>query len=80
MAENNTTILLETEGAVLGLALVFCIILLAVGFKDRVFWLVAGPVWIICGLAVFLDYGEVFMLLSVGVGLFLFIRGALDVL
>lgn len=61
------------------LALAFCTILLMAGFKERTLWLLAGPCWMICGIAVFLDYGDAFMMMSVGLGLFLFIKGAYDV-
>jgi hypothetical protein len=62
---------------ILGLA--FCIILLMAGFKERTLWLLAGPCWVLCGLMVFMDYGDAFMMMSVGLGVFLFIKGAYDV-
>lgn len=61
------------------IGLVFCIALLALGLRDKTFWLAAGPVWIFCGIAIFMDYGDAFMLMSVGLGLVLLIRGAYDV-
>jgi hypothetical protein len=61
------------------IALIFCIALLALGLRDKTFWLAAGPVWIFCGIAIFMDYGDAFMLMSVGLGLVLLIRGAYDV-
>ena len=54
-------------------------ILLMAGFKERTLWLLAGPCWVLCGLMVFMDYGDAFMMMSVGLGVFLFIKGAYDV-
>ena len=62
---------------ILGLA--FCTLLLMAGFKERTIWLLAGPCWVLCGLMVFMDYGDAFMMMSVGLGVFLFIKGAYDV-
>lgn len=61
------------------LALSFCSLLLAAGFKERTIWLLAGPCWMLMGILVFLDYGDAFMMMSVGLGFFLFIKGAYDV-
>lgn len=61
------------------LALSFCTLLLAAGFKERSIWILAGPCWMLCGILVFLDYGDAFMMMSVGLGLFLMIKGAYDV-
>ena len=60
------------------LALAFCSILLVLGIKMWMFWLLAGPCWIIMGIAIFIDYGEAFMLMSVGLGLTLLFMGAYD--
>lgn len=76
---NETALTLSASDTTLALALLFCILLLGIGFKDKTFWLLAGPVWIVCGLAVFLDYDVVFMFVSVGIGLVLLLRGAYDV-
>ncbi len=61
------------------LALSFCVILLMAGFKERTLWLLGGPCWMICGVLVFMDYGQAFMLMSLGLGMFLMIKGAFDV-
>ena len=61
------------------LALAFCIILLMAGFKERTLWLLAGPCWMVCGFLVFMDYGQAFMLMSLGLGMFLMLKGAFDV-
>jgi hypothetical protein len=61
------------------IAFIFCVLLLAVGFKEPGFWILAGPVWIICGLTIFITYGDVFLLASIGVGMVLFIEGVLGI-
>ena len=61
------------------MGLVFCFGLLFVGFKEKSLWLLAGPVWILCGITIFYDYGDLFLIAGVGLGLFLFIKGAYDV-
>lgn len=61
------------------LALVFCFGFLLAGFKDRLFLLIAGPCWIICGMFVFNIYGDFFTIMSLGLGATLFIKGAYDV-
>jgi hypothetical protein len=61
------------------IGLVFCFGLLFVGFKEKSIWLLAGPVWILCGITIFYDYGDLFLIAGVGLGLFLFIKGAYDV-
>jgi hypothetical protein len=50
-------------------------LLLIVGFKDNTFWILAGPVWVISGLLIFIDYGVVFLLVSVGLGIVLMFKG-----
>ena len=61
------------------LALVFCIFLFIVGIKDHSLWLLAGPIWLICGLTIFIQYDVIFMYVGLGLGLVLFLRGAYDV-
>lgn len=76
MTDNSTFVSLGTEDTVLALALVFCILLLAVGFKQHSFWILAGPSWILCGVKIFNQYDPAFMYLTVGVGMVLLIWGA----
>jgi len=47
------------------------------GFKRSEFLVLAGPVWIIAGLTVFINYGPfpLFMLVSVGLGIALMFKG-----
>ena len=77
--ETNTTISWAASDVTLGLALTFCILFLMIGFKDKTFWLLAGPVWILCGISIFMPYGDAFMIMSVGVGMVLFMLGVLNV-
>jgi hypothetical protein len=74
-----TDLTLSDEDTGLALALIFGFLLIFLGFKQREFMLLAGPCWILMGVAIFMPYGVAFMLMSVGVGLVLFIKGALDV-
>lgn len=78
MVVNNTTLLtLGESDTVLALALVFGFMLMGMGFKRSEFLVLAGPVWIICGLTVFSSYGPypLFLLVSVGLGLVLMFKG-----
>lgn len=76
MTDNSTTLMtLGTADTILALALVFGFMLIAFGFKERSFWILAGPVWIISGLTIFIDYGVVFLLVSVGLGIVLMFKG-----
>lgn len=76
---NNTTLAFAEGDAVLALALIFCILLLMIGFKDKTFWLLGGPVWIISGVAIFMPYDQWFMVMSAGLGIVLLMRGAYEV-
>ncbi|MBU0598977.1 hypothetical protein KKF61_08405 [Patescibacteria group bacterium] len=78
MTNNTTLMTLGESDAVLGMAILFCMMLLVLGVKEKMFWLLAGPCWIIMGIAIFIDYGEAFMLMSVGLGLTLLFMGAYD--
>ena len=75
MVVNNTTTLFGSSDPTIALALVFGGLLIAMGFKQREFWILAGPVWIICGLTIFISYGVVFLLVSVGLGIVLMFKG-----
>lgn len=76
MVVNNTTLLtLSDSDTTLALALVFGLILMGIGFKRPEFLVLAGPVWIIAGLTIFIDYGLVFLLVSVGLGIVLMFKG-----
>jgi hypothetical protein len=61
------------------LAIMFCFGFLVVGFKEKALWLLAGPTWIFCGMTIFMDYGDAFAILSMGLGLVLLFMGAYDV-
>jgi len=76
---NNTTLEISGGDVTLMLALIFGLMLIAMGFRDKTWWLLAGPIWIIEGLTVFLQYDVVFMYVGLGLGLVLFLRGAYDV-
>lgn len=79
MAETNTTLAFAEGDTALALGLIFCILLLMVGFKDKTFWLLAGPVWILSGIVIFMPYSEWFMVMSAGLGIVLLMRGAYEV-
>ena len=75
MTNNSTLLVLGEADTTLALALVFGFMLLALGFKDKSFWVLAGPVWIISGLTIFITYGTVFLLTSIGLGIVLLLWG-----
>lgn len=60
------------------IALVFCFGFMAVGFKEKALMILAGFCWMICGVAVFLDYGPEFMVMGVGLGMVLLLKGVYD--
>jgi hypothetical protein len=73
---NNTTLLtLGDSDTTLALALVFGFMLMGIGFKRSEFLILAGPVWIISGLTIFINYGIVFLMISVGLGIVLMFKG-----
>jgi len=74
----TTDLVLSDSDTTLALALVFGFMLMGIGFKRREFWILAGPVWIISGLTIFITYGVVFLLVSVGLGLVLLIEGVMN--
>jgi hypothetical protein len=49
--------------------------LMGIGFKQHEFLILAGPVWIISGLTIFISYGVVFLLISIGLGIVLLFKG-----
>jgi hypothetical protein len=76
MVANNTTLLtIGDSDTTLALALVFGFMLMGMGFKRSEFLILAGPVWIISGLTIFINYGLVFLLVSVGLGIVLMFKG-----
>jgi len=79
MANETNVLTLAQDDTVLMLAMVFCIVLLWVGFKDKMFWLLAGPVWIICAVGIFMPYHQLFMVMGAGLGIVLLMRGAYEV-
>jgi len=79
MTNNTTLMTLGESDAALGMAILFCMMLLVLGMKEKMFWILAGPVWIICGLTIFITYGDVFLLASIGIGIVLFLEGVLGI-
>ena len=63
----------------LAIALCFCFGIMLAGFKERMLLILAGLVWMVCGIAIFIDYGDVFLYVSVGLGASLLFKGAYDV-
>jgi hypothetical protein len=68
----------DTQIFTIILALVFGFGFTFIGLRRKEFWILAGPVWIISGLEIFLPYGTVFLLASVGFGMALFMMGVYD--
>jgi hypothetical protein len=79
MTDNSTLLTLGEADTTLALALIFGFVLLALGFKEKMFWLLAGPCWILFGITIFMAYDVAFMFMSVGLGLVLLFMGALNV-
>jgi hypothetical protein len=80
MTLNNTTLLtLGESDTTLALALFFGFMLMGIGFKRSEFLILAGPVWIISGLLIFIEYGVLFMFVGIGLGLVLFFEGVLGI-
>jgi len=76
MVLNNTTLLtLSDSDTTLALALVFGFMLMGMGFKRSEFFILAGPVWIASGLMIFISYGFIFLMVSVGLGIVLMFKG-----
>jgi hypothetical protein len=78
MVVNNTTLLtLGASDTSLALALVFGFMLIAMGFKRSEFLILAGPIWIISGLTIFINYEPtpLFALVGIGLGLVLMFKG-----
>ena len=63
----------------LAIALCFCFGIMLAGFKERMLLILAGLVWMVCGIAIFIDYGDAFLYVSVGLGASLLFKGAYDV-
>jgi hypothetical protein len=79
MVNNSTLLTLGEADTTIALALIFGFMLLALGMRQKMFWVLAGPVWIISGLTIFISYGVVFLLSSVGLGMVLLIMGVMSV-
>jgi hypothetical protein len=58
------------------LSLSFCFIFLFVGLKHPIFFVFGGMVWIVCALTLFVDYGFVFEMIGLGVGVMCLLEGA----
>ena len=63
----------------LAIALCFCFGIMLAGFKERMLLILAGLVWMVCGIAIFIDYGDAFLYISIGLGASLLFKGAYDV-
>ena len=63
----------------LAIALCFCFGIMLAGFKERMLLILAGLVWMVCGIAIFIDYGDAFLYISFGLGASLLFKGAYDV-
>lgn len=80
MVNNSTLLTLGEADTILALGLIFGFMLMAIGFKNKLFWLVAGPAWILFGITIFMAYDVSFMYMSIGLGLALLFMGAYDAL
>ena len=69
----------QLAGFELAIALCFCFGIMLAGFKERMLLIMAGFVWMVCGIAIFIDYGDAFLYVSVGLGAALLFKGAYDV-
>ena len=62
----------------LAIGLIFCFIFLALGMKNPMFRVFAGIVWICVALTVFISYGQLYLLIGLGLGFVLMIEGAVS--
>jgi hypothetical protein len=59
------------------LSLLFCFAFLFIGFKNNIFMILAGIIWIITSLTIFITYGQLFLLVGLGVGIIGMLEGGL---
>jgi hypothetical protein len=59
------------------LGLIFCFAFLFLGLRNPVFMMLAGIVWILVSLSIFITYGPLFLLVGLGVGFIGMIEGGL---
>jgi hypothetical protein len=62
----------------LAIGLIFCFIFLALGMKNSMFRVFGGIVWISVALTVFISYGQLYLLIGLGLGFVLMIEGAVS--
>lgn len=62
----------------LAIGLIFCFIFLALGMKNSTFRIFGGIVWISVALTVFISYGQLYLLIGLGLGFVLMIEGAVS--
>lgn len=62
----------------LAIGLIFCFIFLALGMKNPMFRVFGGIVWISVALTVFISYGQLYLLIGLGLGFVLMIEGAVS--
>ena len=65
-----------TDNLELGLGLIFCFAFLVIGLKQPTFLVLAGIVWIVVSLTIFISYGELFMMIGLATGLGSLFMGA----
>jgi len=78
-ASESIEISLDADLLLTLLALIFCIFFMVMGFKEAIFFIISGIAWIFSGMGIFMSYGDMFFILSVGVGMFLMILGVLKI-
>jgi hypothetical protein len=59
----------------LALSLIFCIIFLALGLKNPIFMMIGGVVWIGVAFSVFINYGDLFLIVGLGTGVLMMVQG-----
>ena len=77
MTDNSTLLSMSQADTTLALALVFCLFLFVVGLKQPIFMVLSGIVWIVVAMTIFITYGEVFLMIGLGVGLIGLLTGAM---
>lgn len=78
MPTNETGLVNLTDpNMALAIGLIFCFVFLALGMKNPVFRVFAGIVWISVSLTVFISYGQLYLLIGLGMGFILMIEGAI---
>jgi hypothetical protein len=72
-----TDLTLSDPDTILALTLIFCFSFLLIGMKNPIYLVLAGIVWLVSALSVFIDYGQLFLFIGLGVGIITLFEGGM---